>query len=143
MSNTNPILILEDSDADYLAIKRACKQRKIVNPLIRCKNGLEALQVAKRSTGHHQETLAMILADLNMPGMDGRRFISAVRSLGTLKHLPIIVFSSSKNASDIQEVILRGANSFVQKPLDFTSYAKTVYMICEYWCNINLIVRDN
>jgi CheY-like chemotaxis protein len=76
---------------------------------------------------------AVILLDLNMPHMDGREALAAIRADPSLCHLPVVVFSTSKHRSDILGSYQAGANSYIVKPASFSEFTRIARELGAYW----------
>jgi len=85
MRSSKPVLLIEDDSVDALTVKRAFKELKITNELVRTVNGEEALSYLR---GQGNEKPCVIITDLNMPKMNGLEFIKSVKSDDTLKNRP-------------------------------------------------------
>ena len=75
----------------------------------------------------------MILLDLNMPGLDGHTLLENVKDDDRLRHIPIIVLSTSSNLDDVNKSYRNGANSYIQKPGDMSGYVNMVRELQDYW----------
>lgn len=131
-----PILIIEDSAEDYVALGRAFRKHALHNPVLRCADGDQALEYLK-SYGKHpnwpKSLPAIILLDLNMPGTDGRAVLAEVKQDPHLRNIPVIIFSTSASARDIDDCYRMGANSYVTKPISYTELEAKIRLIVEYW----------
>lgn len=135
------ILLVEDEDADADLAVRAFRRANIRNPLIRARDGAEALdylfarnQYASRDG--HQLPL-FVLLDLNIPKLSGLRVLEIIRSDGRTKHLPVIFLTSSAEEGDRLAAYDRFANSYVVKPLDYDDFVKATLQISMYWTDLN------
>ena len=136
------ILIIEDSQEDYEAIAWSLEKAKVTNPLNHCRDGEEALNFLFASSPRldsGESRLAFILLDLNMPGTDGFATIQTIKQDPTLKKVPLIVFSSSKDPRDIDISYNLGANGFVQKPIDLEGLRETIATLSHYWLNLSVL----
>lgn len=131
------ILIVDDSDDDYDATVRALRRGgNLTNPVHRCENGKQALDYLFRRTPHEQPLPGLILLDLNMPGVDGRRVLTEVKRNDELRRIPIIVMTTSEAEHDVEACYQLGANTYVRKPFDFLDLCKVIQCIKEYWFEI-------
>ncbi len=138
-----PILIVEDSDEDYEATVRAFRKLQVDHRLIRCVDGHAALHFLSRHTAQHDadhsgqsSRPAIILLDLNLPGMDGRDVLRQIKTDANLKGIPVIILTTSNNPLDIQACYQEGANTYVQKPLDLEQFYYTISILYTYWFDI-------
>jgi CheY-like chemotaxis protein len=98
------ILMADDDDDDYLLTQKALKASKLLNTLIRVKDGEELVDyLLKRGEYEHQETVrpGIILLDLNMPRKDGREALKEIKEHEDLRNIPIVVFTTSKAEEDV------------------------------------------
>jgi CheY-like chemotaxis protein len=140
------ILIVEDSDEDFYAFLRAAQNLEFVQqlpyPFLRFQDGDETLDYLFHQE-QYQELDAplpvLILLDLNLPGTDGREIIHQVKSDSGLLMVPIIVFTTSNNARDIQTCYGYGANSYLLKPMGSGKMQQTIQQLFQYWLNLAIL----
>lgn len=126
------IVIIEDSDADFVALSRSFKQQGIEVQFQRFLTGDEALDFLP----HHHPLPHLILLDLNLPGTDGREILKSLKQHETLKKIPVIILTTSNNPADIQYCYQLGANSYIQKPIDYQMLLKVADAIKKYWLEV-------
>jgi CheY-like chemotaxis protein len=134
------ILMADDDDDDYLLTQKALKQSKLLNTLVRVKDGEELLDYLNRR-GDFTDTAAcprpgVILLDLNMPRKDGREALKEIKSDPELREIPVVVFTTSKAEEDIYKSYQLGVNSFITKPVTFEGLIKVVQTLGRYWFEI-------
>lgn len=144
----DPIVILmaDDDDDDFLLTKKALKESKLLNTLIRVKDGEELVDyLLKRGEYEHAETVrpGVILLDLNMPRKDGREALKEIKSNDTLKDIPIVVFTTSKAEEDIYRSYQLGVNSFITKPVTFENLIMVMKALGKYWFEIVELPSSN
>ncbi len=142
-----PLLIIDDSDDDYDATKRALnKNGNIRNPLFRCVDGQDALdflqQRGRYATPGAAPRPGIILLDLNMPGMDGRQFLAEVKADESLKRIPVLVMTTSNSQDDIDYCYDVGANTYIQKPFDWIGFCEAVKRLKDYWLEIVVLPQQ-
>ncbi|GGG31755.1 response regulator [Hymenobacter glacieicola] len=133
-----PILIVEDSTEDFTALGRAFRKHALQNPVLRCEDGEQALDYLQgqgkgRMVGWPQALPAIILLDLNMPGLDGRDVLGAIKGDPSLQSIPVVMFTTSANAKDVAACYQLGANSYLTKPLAYADLEEKVRLIVHYW----------
>ena len=139
--STRPILLVEDNPDDVELTRIAFAQAKIANPLHVVDNGVEALDYLfgrgawARQARH--EAPALILLDLNMPRMDGREVLQAIRADAETRSLPVVVMTTSAEPFDVEACYLLGANSYIRKPVDFDQFMGAVKQVGMYWLVLN------
>ena len=125
---SGPILLVEDSADDFEATVRAFKKAKLINPLVHATSGEAALEYL-----HTTARPSLILLDLNMPGMGGRKFLEKVKQDTALKEIPIVVLTTSNYEPDIKACYALGANAYILKSADFGILAESIKRLKEYW----------
>ena len=136
------ILLVEDSTDDVLLTLRALQQANILNEVIIARDGQEATEYL---TGEGQyegrdtsDKPVVVLLDLKMPRMGGLEFLRRIRSINSLKLLPVVILTSSKEDQDICESYNLGANSYIQKPVDFDQFVQAIRTLGLYWLVLNV-----
>ena len=131
------LLIVEDSDEDFEALKRVINQ---VSPfplsIHRCLDGDDALDCLNQEGLYQQQQTAypeLIILDLNLPGTDGREVLVTIKSDQKLKIIPVIVLSTSANSKDIEDCYQSGVNSYMLKPMNSRDLKDSVRLLLDYW----------
>jgi CheY-like chemotaxis protein len=130
MRSSKPVLLVEDDDVDAMTITRAVNDLEIAGPLTRVTNGEEALKYL-RSRGN--EKPCIIFLDLNMPRMNGTEFLKVVKADDTLKRVPIIVLTASKEQCDIVGSFDLCVAGYIVKPVDYERFVQALKTIDLYW----------
>jgi CheY-like chemotaxis protein len=130
-----PILVIEDSDEDFETIERVTLQTGLAR-ISRSTSGEHALQWLRSQQASHG--ICMILLDLNMPGLDGRETLRAIKTDEKLQPIPVVVFTTSSNPRDIEACYRKGANSYHLKPIDLYEFEAVVRTIVDYWLHKNV-----
>jgi two-component system response regulator len=137
------ILLVEDSIDDYEAAMRSFKAAHLDNPVHWCKTGQEALDYLKHEgTYAHAPGAAkpaLVLLDLNMPGIDGRKVLAIVKQDPALKKTPVVILTTSSDERDVTHCYELGASTYIQKPVDFDGLIGAVSRIKDYWFGIALL----
>jgi CheY-like chemotaxis protein len=134
------ILMADDDDDDYLLTQKALKQSKLLNTLIRVKDGEELLEYL-RGEGEFENGAdcmrpGVILLDLNMPKKDGREALKEIKSDPDLRDIPVVIFTTSKAEEDIYKSYQLGVNSFITKPVTFEGLIRVMQTLGRYWFEI-------
>ena len=131
-----PVLVVEDSAEDFLALGRAFRKNALQNPVLRCADGDEALEYL-RGYGKHpawpDSLPALVLLDLNMPGTDGRDVLGALKLDPRLHNIPVVIFSTSSSNRDIEDCYRLGANSYLTKPVSYSELEEKIRVTMQYW----------
>jgi two-component system, response regulator len=140
------ILLVEDNQDDYEATSRAFKKVNLCNPIVWCKSGRDALDYLKQE-GAYKNALkvsrpGLVLLDLNMPGMDGRKTLQAIKQDDALKQIPVIILTTSSDERDIHACYQTGANTYVQKPVSFEGLIEAIKRLKAYWFEIALLPKQ-
>ncbi|HLP75773.1 MAG TPA: response regulator [Candidatus Paceibacterota bacterium] len=134
------ILLVEDNPDDIRLTRRAFKKSNIANELVVMNNGLDALDyLVDACSGRDNANAlpAVILLDLKLPKLDGLELLKRIRAIEKLKHLPIVILTSSKEEQDILNSYDLGANSYIRKPVDFDQFVDSVRQLGLYWLLLN------
>jgi len=141
-----PILLVDDSPEDLEMTVRSLHKAGLKNPIHHCANGDEALDYLYRRGAYenspHVPRPGIILLDLNMPGTDGREVLEELKKDKALSLIPIIVLTTSADERDIQDCYKMGANSFVQKPLNFEGFMKAMTRLKDYWFEVVVLPKQ-
>jgi two-component system response regulator len=136
------IVMVEDNEDDYEAMERCFRLAHIRNPVKWCKSGREALDYLRCEgffKGEPFPAPAVVLMDLNMPGMDGRKALEHIKADPNLRRIPVVILTTSADEGDIERCYELGAASFIQKPIDFEGLQRTVARIRDYWLETALL----
>lgn len=132
---SNPILLVEDSPDDMEAALRAFKMTGIKNKVAHVWTGEEAIEYLHSD----KESPSLILMDLNLPGMGGRKALELIKKNTALKDIPIVVLTTSNYEVDIDMCYGLGANTYIQKPVDFDALCQSIRSVTEYWLGTALL----
>lgn len=131
------VLMAEDDEHDILATKRAWKKHHISNPLHIVHDGEECLDFLYRRGKYENRALTphpgILLLDINMPKMDGLSVLQYIRNDGYMRHLPVVVLTTSKNEEDRLKSYNLGANAYIVKPVGFENFSNAVRTIHLFW----------
>ena len=131
-----PLLIVEDSDADFYAMRRALGENTPCT-VIRCCTGDEALDYVFRRGAYAQAVPpSLILLDLNLPGTDGRTVLERIKRDAALCLLPVVIVTTSDNPADIAYCYRVGCSGYLVKPLSYTQLASALQTLCAYWFTV-------
>ncbi|QLE57071.1 response regulator [Nostoc sp. TCL26-01] len=138
-----PLLIIEDSDEDYEALRRIMHKEVVLNPIFRCHDGDDALDFLYHKGIYNNNQAvprpAIILLDLNLPGTDGREILAQLKQDKDLKYIPVIVLTTSCNPKDIEICYRYCVASYIVKPIDINRLVKTIHSFLTYWLDIVIL----
>ncbi|OQX96424.1 two-component system response regulator [candidate division KSB1 bacterium 4572_119] len=130
MKNYGSILLVEDDIVDAMTVERALNDINVTNPLFMVGNGEEALEFLNDSKN---EVPGIILLDLNMPKMNGIEFLRVMKSDDSIKRIPVIVLTTSREDQDKIESFNLGVAGYMIKPVDYLQFVETMRTIDYYW----------
>lgn len=144
MNELAHVLIVEENEDDYEATRRSFEKNHFVNPLSWSRSAEDALRVlrsgdASRTAGQTQRRPDLILLDLNIPGMDGRKLLEIVKTDERLRSIPVVVLTTSSDSLDIERCYQLGASTYIQKPVSFDGLTKAVSTMKDYWFGVALL----
>ena len=129
------LLIAEDDADDRFLMQTALEETKWQAEIKFVENGIELLHYLenlKEIDGEIQYP-KFILLDLNMPKMDGREALKQLKLNTQFKKIPVIIFSTTKNETEVKRCYELGANTYVVKPISFDSLVNMIQHIYTYW----------
>lgn len=138
------IILVEDSPEDYAATLRAFKKVGMKNKVIRFEMGDDCLDYLFGRGEYQDETIilpGLIMLDLNLPGTDGREVLRIIKSTPKLSKIPVVVLTTSNDERDIENCYQHGANSYIQKPVNFEGFIDAITKLKEYWFEITILPK--
>ncbi len=135
------ILLVEDNDNDILLTKRALNKANIMNEITVAQDGEEALEYLlggqDKPSQKGNACPVLILLDLKLPKIDGLEVLKRIRSNERTCMCPVVILTSSREENDIITGYKLGANSYIQKPVDFNQFVQAVTQLGLYWLVLN------
>jgi CheY-like chemotaxis protein len=131
------VLLVEDDPGDVLMTREAFTDFKVHNRLHVATNGVDAMAFLRRE-GEHADapTPDLILLDLNLPRMDGREVLAAIKGDEVLRQIPVVVLTTSDAEEDVVRSYSLHANAYVTKPVDFERFIEVVRQIDEFFVTV-------
>lgn len=140
MPELRPILLVEDSPRDLELTLAALEKCQLANEIVIARDGAEAMDYLLR-TGMHDNRIhgdpAVVLLDLKLPKMDGLEVLEKVKRNDQLRHIPIVMLTSSREEQDLVHSYELGVNAFVVKPVEFTEFFKAIQDLGVFWALLN------
>ena len=131
------ILLVEDNPGDVRLTTEVLKDAKLCNNIHVVIDGVEAMDFLRRRGDHTAAVRPdLILLDLNLPRMDGREVLEVIKADPDLKHIPVVVLTTSTAEQDILKSYALHANCYISKPVDLEQFSKVVSSIEEFWFSI-------
>ena len=131
------VLLVEDDPGDVLMTQEAFAEHKVKNNLSVVTDGVEALAFLRKEGKYADaSTPDLILLDLNLPRRDGREVLREVKADPDLRHIPVIVMTTSQADEDILRSYQLHANAYVTKPVDFERFISVVRQIDEFFVSV-------
>ena len=131
------VLLVEDDPGDVLMTREAFEDNKLRNRLSVVSDGVSALEFLRKE-GEHVDapTPDLILLDLNLPRMDGREVLQALKADADLRSIPVVVLTTSEAEEDVVRSYSLHANAYVTKPVDFDRFIEVVRQIDEFFVEV-------
>jgi len=131
------ILLVEDNEGDARLTREAFKDGKLHNGLHHVRDGVEALAFLRREGAYRNvPSPDLILLDLNLPRRDGREVLAEIKGDADLKHIPVVVLTTSNDEQDILRSYNLHANCFITKPVRLEDFLHVVRSIEDFWLTI-------
>jgi CheY-like chemotaxis protein len=131
------ILLVEDNPDDVTLTVEALNLGKVWNNLSVARDGVEALDFLHRAGRHADAPVPeIILLDLNLPRKDGREVLAEIKADEELRHIPVVILTTSQAEQDILKSYQLHANCYVTKPVDFDEFIEIVHSIEDFWFTV-------
>jgi CheY-like chemotaxis protein len=131
------LLLVEDNEGDIILTTEALDERKIINKISIVKDGKQALDFLEKNPPYEAEDLPdIILLDVNLPKKNGHEVLEYIKNSSSLKHIPVIILTTSSLEKDINSSYENHANCYITKPVEVDDFLKVVGKIENFWINI-------
>jgi CheY-like chemotaxis protein len=140
MAASKPILLVEDNLNDIELTSRVLKNSRVANEIIVTRHGGDALDYLYRRGGYKNRPVgnpAVILLDLKMPKVDGLEVLRIIKTDLELKIVPVVVFTSSREETDLIKSYHLGVNAYVVKPVGFEQFTDAIKQLGMFWATLN------
>jgi two-component system response regulator len=142
---TSNILLVEDNEDDETLTLRALRKSNLINAVDVVRDGEEALDYIfcrNNYSGRNATHLPqLVLLDIKLPKLDGIEVLKSIRSEEKYRHIPVVMLTTSTQENDMVKSYDHGANSFIQKPVDFKEFVEAVANLGVYWLALNKIPK--
>jgi two-component system response regulator len=140
------VLLVEDDPRDQELTMRALQKSKVQYQVVVAHDGVEALDYLFGRGAHSgrdvTEVPALIILDLKLPRLTGIEVLREIRANPVTRLVPAVILTSSNQDEDLMASYSEGANSYVQKPVEFTEFATAVANLGLYWLTVNEPLPD-
>ena len=146
MSEIRTILLAEDSPHDAEMAIDALREAHLANPIVHVEDGVEAIDYLFRRgkyADRPEGDPAVLLLDIKMPRMDGLEVLKQLRDHETLKRMPVVILSSSREESDLARSWDLGVNAYVVKPVDVDQFFDAVRTLGKFWAVLNEVPEED
>lgn len=131
------VLLVEDDPGDVLMTREAFEENKVANRLAVVSDGESAMTYLRKEGPYAQApTPDLVLLDLNLPRMDGREVLAAMKSDDALRSIPVVVLTTSEAEEDVLRSYALHANAYVTKPVDFQRFIDVVRQIDDFFVQV-------
>lgn len=140
MADLRPILLVEDNPRDLELTLAALTKCQLANEVIVARDGSEAIDYLYRRGAFEGRLIgdpAVVILDLKLPKIDGLEVLERVKKDPALRHVPIVMLTSSREEQDVVRSYEFGVNAFVVKPVDFTEFFQAIRDLGAFWAILN------
>ncbi len=140
MTELKPILFAEDNPSDVELTLEALADNNLANLVTHVKDGVEAMEYLRcegKYSGRKPGNPAVVILDIKMPRMDGIDVLRAIRTDETLKMIPVVMLTSSREEHDLIRSYDLGVNAYVVKPVKFSEFVEAVRHVGVFWAVLN------
>ena len=140
MSQLRPILLVEDSPKDVELIIAALEEGQLANEVVVVRDGAEALDFLYRRGAFERRALedpVVVLMDIKMPKLSGLDVLARLRGDPGMRHVPVVILTSSREEADLVRSYQLGVNAFVVKPVGFREFFEAIQGLGVFWAVLN------
>lgn len=131
------ILLVEDNKGDILLIKEAFEESRILNSISEVHDGEKAIHYLEK-TGPYEDAITpgLILLDVNLPRKNGHEVLAYIKNNPDLKHIPVVMLTTSDAESDITKSYKNHANCYITKPVEVDEFLHAITKIENFWIQL-------
>lgn len=138
------VLLVEDNEGDILLIKEALLQEQKPHHFEICRNGMQAIEWLENQVQNHPEHLPqLIFLDINLPKKNGQEVLQFIKGHEDLRHIPVIMLSTSSYHIDILTSYQNMANCYITKPVDADAFMDTISKVEAFWLQVVQLPKIN
>jgi two-component system, chemotaxis family, response regulator Rcp1 len=136
------ILLVEDNDNDVELTRMAFEKSSLLINLHHAKDGEECMAFLRKQDKFADAPAPdVILLDLNMPRMDGREVLAEISNDESLRHLPVVILTTSAEESEILKMYKLRCSSYIVKPVNFDQFMRVIQSLADYWLTVVVVPR--
>ena len=131
------ILLAEDNEGDIVLTLEALEEGKMINTVDVVRDGKEAIDYLNK-TGRFKDAVTpdFVLLDINLPKKNGQEVLRYIKTNDILKHIPVIILTTSSSEKDIEQSYNNYANCYITKPVDMNEFINAILKVEDFWINI-------
>ena len=131
------ILLVEDNEGDIVLTREALEECNIIGKIEIARDGAAAIKFFEDILREEHSNLPdMVLLDINLPKKNGHEVLHYIKEHDLLRHIPVIMLTTSSSEKDIVESYKHYANCYITKPVDLDNFIDVISQIESYWFNI-------
>lgn len=131
------VLLIEDNPGDVRLTREALRESRFASTLHVVEDGEQALEfLLHRGAYADSPRPRLILLDLNLPRLSGRQVLEAIKSNPSLRHIPVVILTTSEADDDIAAAYELSANCYISKPVDLDRFFRVIKAIDDFWLTI-------
>ncbi|MEB2844540.1 response regulator [Rhizobiales bacterium RZME27] len=140
MPELRPILLVEDNPRDLELTLAALEKCQLANEIVIARDGAEAMDYLTGQGAHAGQdggNPTVVLLDLKLPKIDGLEVLEKIKKGENLRHIPVVMLTSSREEQDLVRSYELGVNAFVVKPVEFNEFFKAIQDLGVFWAILN------
>lgn len=131
------VLLVEDNEGDILLTTEALQEKGIVDRISVLKDGKQAIDyLVQKTESDVAELPDLLLLDINLPKRNGHEVLAFIKSNDRLKHLPVIIFTTSSTEMDVNLSYEYHANCYITKPVEAEDFLNVMNKIEDFWMSV-------
>ena len=135
--NKYHILLVEDNPGDVRLTQEFIKDNPLLDTFSAVPDGEQAMKYLRCEPPYADATIPnLIILDLNLPKKNGFEVLEEIKTDAHLKHIPVIVLTSSESDVDILKCYDLYANCYISKPVDYEVFVRQFSMLLDFWCRV-------
>jgi CheY-like chemotaxis protein len=137
------ILLVEDNPGDVYLIREALKSSPIPSIVTVAEDGLAAFRILTQAGSDGAFLPDLIVLDLNLPKKHGCEVLAELKTDPSLRHIPVVILTSSRSEEDVRRSIENNANLYLTKPSNFSRFCDVVITLSSFWLGLRNLIGGN